>query len=120
MQATIIGTGVWVCPDCGHAHRLHLTPPTRWRVKCTYEGCQHVFRVGLVFYRQKQGEGDTEHPPDTILGVGIPESKLAPEPYKRRDPVHQVGMEAGAGEVGAEEPKPPGLLEGIAAGFSRG
>ena len=115
LRATIIGSGVWVCPDCGHHQRLHLTPKARWRVHCTNKDCQHIFRVGLVFHRQKQGERDTGHPPDTIIGESIPESELAPEPYKQRDPVHKVGM-----EVGAEEPKPPGLLEGIAAGFSRG
>lgn len=91
IRAAVVGQGLWSCPDCGYTHKLYLTPKTRWRVKCTQDDCGSVFRVGLIFHRQGNGQGRTERPPDTIMGVGIPESKLAPEPYKRRDPVHRVG-----------------------------
>ncbi len=56
-----------------------------------------MFRVGLVFHRLGPGQGPTGRPPDTVMGVGIPESELAPKPYKRGAPVHKVG-EATLGE----------------------
>ncbi len=93
IRAAINGTGVWVCPDCGYQQRLHLSPKTRWRVQCTHEDCQHVFRVGLVFYRPLVGERDTRRPPDTLVAETIPESLLAPAPYRSGFPVHQLRRE---------------------------
>ena len=90
IRANIVGSGMWSCPDCGYIQKLRLTPGSRWRVKCTHESCGHVFRVGLIFHRQKQGEGKTGHPPDTVIGESMPESRLAPEAYSQGKPVHRV------------------------------
>ena len=90
IRAQVTGRGLWTCPFCGHAHSLYLSPKSRWRVECGRRDCGSVFRVGLVFYRQGNGQGRTGRPPDTIMGVSIPESELAPEPDKRGAPVHRM------------------------------
>ncbi len=112
IRACIIGSGLWGCPDCGHSHKLYLTPKARWRVKCKTKGCGSVFRLGLIFYRLGNGQGRTGRPPDTVIGSSIPESFLAPEPYKRGAPVHKVGEL----EVGAEEPKLPSTQAAMGRG----
>lgn len=106
LRATIIGEGVWVCPDCGHTQKLKISPKFRWRVRCTNRECSHNFRVGLVFHRQRQRD-HVRRPHDTIIGESIPESILSPEPYQVRDPVHRVVDEAGA----EDSVEVPGLLE---------
>ncbi len=52
-----------------------------------------MFRVGLVFHRLGKGQGRTGRPPDTVIGESIPESKLAPVPYRKGRPVHRVEEE---------------------------
>ncbi len=90
IRARVIGKGVWTCADCGHQNTLILSPKSRWRVQCTYKQCEAVFRVGLVFHRQGPGQGPTGRPPDTVIAESIPESILAPQPYRSGLPVHQL------------------------------
>jgi len=98
IRARVVGKGIWTCPDCGHQNALVLSPRSKWRVKCTYLHCHSVFRVGLVFYRQLRGQRYSGRPTDTIIGESIPESILAPDPYRKFEPVHQVREEETVGE----------------------
>jgi len=90
IRATVTGRGIWSCPDCGHQSPLVIAPKSRWRIQCGERTCQHVFRVGLTFYRQKAGQGSTGRPPDVVVAESIPESILAPQPYRSGLPVHQL------------------------------
>jgi hypothetical protein len=90
IRATITGRGIWTCPDCGHQSALVIAPKSRWRVQCKKGTCQHVFRIGMIFYRLGPGQGRTGRPPDTLLPESIPESRLAPRPYRAMMPVHMM------------------------------
>ena len=66
-----------------------------------------------MFYRLLPGP--SSRPPDTVIGESIPESRLAPKPYRRGDPVHEVRT-----EERAEDPKAPGFMDGLKAGLAAG